>query len=269
MDLVLLYILSVCLAVLAVLIGLVWWQRVWLVSLDMLDWLHWASFVVGAGQLGFILYYYIPLMQWRADGGGGDGHRDTFISDFLFSDAVYRSVMTGFVALQLCICVLFVTRLRSRHDDGPILFCVEVSLFVCAWVGWTTLCAQYTTGHSMSKVHAVGVGLFIASSLLYVLMMSYNVFLLFAKFNYIAAVEFILLALFLFTSIVLGCHFIYKALEGEPSAWVTEHLAFVFFVACHMLLFFIDYGRDRVRGGVLQTGGPFAAPFNGLRIQLV
>ena len=249
-----LYIIISVLFIVTVVIGLIWWKRSWLEALDMLDWLHLVSVTTGTAQMIFILWYYVPLMQWRSDGSpiaadGTDGHRDKFISDFLFIDSVYRAVMTFFVALQLGVCALFVTRLRSRQEDGPFMFCVEITLFVCAWLGWTTLCAQYTNpaDNGMSKVHAAGVGIFIACSLAYLVMMSWNVFMLFTEFGLLAMAEFALLAVLLLTSVVLGVHFIYCALKKDPDAWVTEHLAFVFFVACHVLLFCIDSSHHRHR----------------------
>jgi hypothetical protein len=241
-----LYILLLCFLGVVVVIGIIWWRRAWLVALNMLDWLHWVSFGIGTGQMILILTYYIPLMQWHI-GGGRDSHRNTFISDFLFADMVFRAVMTCFVALQLGVCAVFVSRLRARHEDGPFMSCVEMVLFVCAWIGWTTLCAQYSnpSGEGMSIVHAAGVAVFIACSLVYVLMMSCNIFLLFSELSSFALAEFLLLAFCLFASIGCGVHFICRALQGDPDAWITEHLAFLFFVACHMLLFLIDYGHHR------------------------
>lgn len=260
------------------LIGLGWWKRAWLEAFDMFDWLHLFSVVVGLAHLGFILWYYVPLMRWRGGGGyiAADGTdmgepTDKFISDFLFSDSIYRSVMTCFVALQLAICALFVTRLNSRKEDGPFMYCVEISLFVCAWVGWTTLCAQYTNpkAGSMSKVHAAGVGVFIACSLVYVCMMSYNVYVLFETFSLLVRAEFALLAVLLITSCCLGVHFIDGALRARPDAWVTEHLAFAFFVMCHMLLFLIDSRKQRRRldtAAVCQAGSKCPSVFDGIRI---
>jgi len=279
-----LYIMIFVLVGVLVMIGVVWWKRAWLEALDMLDWLHWVSVLIGSAQLGFILWYYIPLMNWRAGGGYFSANgtdigepENKFISDFLFKDSIYRAVMTCFVALQLGVCALFVTRLRSRREDGPFMFCIEITFFVCAWVGWTTLCAQYTNpdGGGMSRVHAAGVGVFIACSLAYVFMMSWNVYALFEKLSYLAEVEFAMLAVLLIGSIVLGCHFIYNALNGAPDAWVTEHIAFVLFVACHMLLFFIDSSHlrhqtiDSPLVDIEGVSGGFVTVFDGVRIQLV
>ena len=250
MELITPYAVISAVAVVAAVVGLIWWKRLWLEALDMLDWLHVVSIATGSAQIIFILWYYVPLMRWRSDGSPGiDGHKDKFISDLLFVDSVHRAVMTFFVALQLGVCALFVTRLRSRQENGPFMFCVEILLFICAWVGWTTLCAQYTNpaDNGMSKVHAAGVGIFIACSLAYLVMMSWNVFMLFTEFGLLAMAEFALLAVLLLTSVVLGVHFIYCALKKDPDAWVTEHLAFVFFVACHVLLFCIDSSHHRHR----------------------
>jgi hypothetical protein len=264
----------------AVVIGLVWWKQAWLQALDMFDWLHWFAVLIGLAQCAFILWYYIPLMRWRSGGGyflfyGQDlgEPRDEFISDFLFTDSAYRAVMTCFVALQLGVCALFVTRLRTTRGDhhwavccisGPFMFWTEITLIVLAWVGWTILCAQYTdpNSHGMSKVHATGVGVFISCSLAYVGMMSWNVYVLFRRLSYLETAEFALLALLLGGSIALGIHFIYHALKAAPDAWVTEHLAFVLFVACHMLLFYIDSNNIRHVPPVVEL----SSVFDGVRI---
>jgi hypothetical protein len=246
-------------AVVMALIMLAWLFRIRLMAMNMINWLHWASFFSGLGQIVFILWYYVPLMQLYMSDSGLDTRRDKFISDFLFSDSVYRSVMTFFVALQLGMCVLFVARLRSKLLEGAFMFCVEISLFVFAWVGWTVLCAQYTSpdsGEGMSKVHAAGVGVFISCSLAYVTMLSWNVFVLFSRqqFNVYVIGEFVLFGLVLVTSVGLGIHFIVHSLQMDPDAWVTEHLALVFFVSCHMLLFIIDSSHSRLQCNELAAG---------------
>ena len=267
----------------AVVIGVVWWKQAWLETLDMFDWLHWFAVSIGLAQLAFILWYYIPLMRWKSGGGyflfyGQDlgEPRDKFISDFLFTDSTYRAVMTCFVALQLGVCAVFVTWLRTTRKiswgmcgiSGPFMFWTEITLIVLAWVGWTILCAQYTdpSSHDMSKVHAIGVGVFISCSLAYVGLMSWNVYVLFKRLNYLETAEFALLALLLGSSIALGIHFIYYALEKAPDAWVTEHLAFVLFVVCHMLLFYIDSNNIRQVPDPLVT--TLVSVFDGVRIDL-
>jgi len=255
-----------------VLICAAWWFRSTLVTMDLMNWLHGVSIVIGLAQMIFILCYYVPLMQWRYGVGYSvEDDRDKFISDFLFTDSVYRAVMTGFVALQLGVCALFVTRLRSNHEDGPVMYFIEVVLFLCAWIGWTTLCSEYVnpSGGGMSVVHEVGVGIYIACSLVYVCMMTLNVRLLFNRMSHLASAEFALLVVLLLTSICLGCHFIYNALRGDPDAWVTEHLAFVFFVACHMVLFFLDSNYHRTETLVTRSSANGApAVFDGVRIQI-
>lgn len=235
-----------------VVVGIVWFFRLYFMAFDMMDWLHWISFGVGIGQVVFILYYYIPLMQWHVSGEHTTGteHKDKFISDLLFSDSVYRSVMTFFVALQLGVCAVFVTRLRIKLLEGSVMFGVEMLLFVCAWVGWTVLCAKYTNQdgmEGMSVVHASGVGVFVVCSLAYVIMLSYNVSTLFSRdqYTYCVVSESVLFVMALVVSMCLGLHFIICALLQRSDAWVTEHLALIFFVLCHILLFFIDSSHTK------------------------
>ena len=240
---------------------LLWLFRTTFINFDMMDWLHWVSIVICIAQMSFILWYYVPLKR----GMGGD----TFISDFLFSDSVYRSVMTFFVALQLGVCALFVTRLRRELDEGPFVFCVEITLFVCAWVGWTTLCSKYSNPDGdPSFVHFAGVGIFVSCSLLYVFMMVWHVFCLMDKREIMTVVEFCVLLLLLASSTVLGLHFISNALNKDPDAWITEHLAFVLFVACHMLLFVVDSNRQTRKNESFRLLFPSGLLFDGVRIRM-
>ena len=241
----------------------------------MLTWLHWAAILIGSAQMAFILWYYAPLMAEKYLGN----HQDNFISDFLFRDSIYRSVMTCFVALQLGVCAMFVTRLHDlrgkRHwamccFHGPLLFFTEILLIVFAWVGWTVLCSEYTSPDSngMSKVHATGVGVFISCSVAYVVFMLWHVYALFERFSRLALAEFGLLILLLLVSIVLGFHFIVNSIYGNSDAWVTEHLAFVFFVACHVLLYLIDSSRPAISAAA-PAALEISSVFDGVRIQLL
>lgn len=251
---------AVAVAVALILLGAALWAyRRRLRGVDMLSWIHWLSYTVGAAQIAFILYYYVPIAD-RYLQTANEGRRDgTFISDLLFSDAVYRSVMTGFIAVQLGMCILFVARLRSRTEAGPSVFCVELFLFAGAWVGWTVLCAEYTDPSNptgMSKVHTAGVGVFVACSLGYIVVLTCNVFSVLTAAERASCAPLsgmVLQVIFLCVSLGLGMHFVALALMGDPSAWVTEHLSLVFFVACHVLLFLVDSAHDR--GGASSEGG--------------
>lgn len=223
-----------------------------------IDSLHLVSVVIFITQMAFILKYYVPLMQTRDEHkSSADG--DAFVSDFLFSDDSYRSFMTLFVSLQLLSCALLVWRWKEigKRDHRVLnkwvcaccvqslhnfMFYAEMALFGCTWVGWITLCSDYSGSGGTSYIHAGGVGVFVSGSFIYFMLMAVYVcsretsihsrtleiffFLIFATF---------------FASCYAGFLFIGMALRRIHDAWIYEHAAYVLFCICHVLLFGVDW----------------------------
>jgi hypothetical protein len=208
-----------------------------------MDWLHSLSVLICVAQLVFIaMYFSIPLGKYL--GGDSDYKGGRYISDFLFSDSVYRAVMTFFVALQLGVCVLYVTRLRDAKKESRNWFFVELVLFLGAWSGWSTLCAEYRNPDgSSSRVHFIGVGIFIGCSALYVAVMLSLVWYVKGKWTCAAQAEYPLAVVFFIVSLGFGIDFIDGAIKGRDLAWLTEHPSFIFFVLSHMMLFVADSNR--------------------------
>jgi hypothetical protein len=213
-----------------------------------MDWLHWTSVVLGLAQISLILWYYARPLQDLVDGGLDTKNEDVFISDFLFADAVYRSLMTFFVAAQLGVCAIYVTRLRDADKEGRCWFFIEIVLFFGAWIGWTILCAEYQTPDGKSSdVHFTGVGIFVTCSALYVILIIRLIRSVSSEWTETESNEYYCVLILFVVSIVLGTHFIVRALNEENDAWITEHVAFVTFVLTHMGLFILDSKRWAVQ----------------------
>ena len=209
-----------------------------------MDWLHWTSVVLGLAQISVILWYYARPLQDLVDGGIDTKKENVFISDFLFADSVYRSLMTFFVAAQLGVCVIYVTRLRDADKEDRCWFFIEVVLFFGAWIGWTILCAEYQTPDGKSSdVHFTGVGIFVTCSALYVILIIRLIRSVSSEWTKTESNEYYCVLILFVVSIVLGIHFIVRALNQENDAWITEHVAFVTFVMTHMGLFILDSKR--------------------------
>ena len=222
-----------------------------------IDSLHLVSVVIFITQMAFILKYYAPLM------GSQDQHKtsadgDAFISDFLFSDDMYRSFMTLFISLQLVSCALLVWRwkclgVRSSQvfKKWVCAFCVksmdrfifyaEVVLFGCTWIGWITLCSDYSGSDGTSPVHVGGVAVFISGSFIYFSLMTVYIFSRETGMSEgCLLVCFVLISATFLVSCITGIMFIDMAIRVIHDAWIYEHLSYVLFCACHILLFAVD-----------------------------
>ncbi len=136
-----------------VVVGIVWFFRLYFMAFDMMDWLHWISFGVGIGQVVFILYYYIPLMQWHVSGEHTTGteHKDKFISDLLCDD-LFRGSSVGCVC---CICHASADQVIGRVCHvwrGNASFCVRVGGMDCV------VCKVYQSGWHGRDVSGACVG---------------------------------------------------------------------------------------------------------------
>lgn len=208
-----------------------------------MDWLHYTSIIICIAQMIYILLYYCPLAYYHMNDEEFEGNK--FVSDFLFSDNIYRSVMTFFVAIQLGVCVLYVCRLRDAKKEDSRFFFAEIFLFAGSWVGWSMLCAQYSSpGGGSGEIHFAGVGIFIFCSAFYVGVMLYHVNSIKGEWSTVARVEFYMSLVFFLVSVALGVDFIVGALARKKLAWVTEHISFIFFIASHMTLFILDSNRS-------------------------
>jgi hypothetical protein len=195
-----------------------------------------VAFSVNLAELCVLAGYYWPLMQslpteWMFNSSAV--REDTYVSDLLFRDSMYRSSMTGLVALHLCVCAAFMVRLNASR--GPLILVYEIIALVGAWAGWVLLNSTYRDYGHITLV--LGTALFTLSSSVYFGIMAWNVAIIgeFPLSNMECLV--FLLAVFLF-SLSLGAAAIFAL--GRSSAWIFEHAAFMLFVGANIFLFIAD-----------------------------
>jgi hypothetical protein len=182
------------------------------------------ALVVGIGHIVVIMVYFFGLIR---------DNDSEFVSDLLSSDPLYVNIMTFFVLLQLTACFGLV-RLNSSRST---LFRVAVeSVFLAvSWVGWCILIIRYRTDNGVSKLHFLGVGLFVSGGVVYFAFLIWEMYR--ANGNEYANATLMLLYI---SSIVLGFLFIYGYFSGWGSSWVFEHCAFMLFSASHIFLFCME-----------------------------
>ena len=204
-------------------------------------------------ELAVLMRYYVPLLcnvPWfDLEHVDSKQYDNSFVSDLLFNNVVYRTVVSTLVAFQLCICAFFVIQLNRNRTKELRAWCclpvmaVELLLLSLAWLGWVIVTAVYldSEGH-MTVGHITGAGLFITACGLYFLLMMANVFILYP--NEWSMREWLLfgLAMLCFvSSVVVGCifaaSFFSKAIR---FGWAFEHAAFILFIAAHIWLFIVD-----------------------------
>ena len=235
-----------------------------------MDTLRIASFTISTVELWVLLAYYwplvrvVPFVKLMSNYTVVDlmPYSDCYISDLLFSDAVYRVWMTSLVGMHLCLCCLYVIRLNRAK--GPLLLW-ELGSLGGAWIGWVILTAFYLdVDGRMHLCHKVGAGLFILSSSLYFGLMAWNVATAVeCAWTGLESVLFLLVVCLFVISVGTGGVFVASVFDRRiPLGWVFEHAAFVLFVAANLLLFVVDalFTADRE---------PEDAMFQGVRISPV
>jgi hypothetical protein len=200
------------------------------------------SLAVGTGHLTVILVYFFGLIR--------DG-KVNYISDILSSDKLYMNLMTFFVLLQLTVCFGFVRVHTPASNATSVL--VELLFLALSWIGWCILIIQYEVNGEVSRLHYMGVGLFVCGGVVYF------AFLIWELYNRDACVSWVLILLYI-SSAVLGFLFIVSYFAGSGTAWIFEHTAFIAFSLAHMVLFYQDMEGE--------AGGSVAGLFDGVRIEL-
>ena len=226
-------------------------------------------------ELAVLVRYYVPLLcnvPWfDLEHVDAKQYDDSFVSDLLFNNRIYRMVVSVLVALQLGICSFFVIQLNQNQRRAwcclPVMG-VELFMLTLAWLGWIVVTAVYldSEGH-MTVGHITGAGLFITACGLYFLLMMVNVLFLYPnKWSMREWLLFGLATLCFVSSVVVGCifaaSFFTKAIR---FGWAFEHAAFILFVAAHICLFIVDGWLEED----LKTNDGVGAPrsgFGGVRI---
>jgi hypothetical protein len=239
-------------------------------------WVRTLAIWISIAELVILILYYWPLV-WSVPWfdlehvNAGD-YNDNYVSDLLFNDVAYRTLVSVLVALQLCICAVFAIQLnRQRLWSCIPVMALELFTLCVAWVGWVCVTSMYmdSDGH-MTMGHVLGAGLFIAACALYFVLMMVNVFVFYpnrwsrrewAVFS-LAAVCFVLAS-------VVGCIFIASFFTRRVQfGWMFEHAAFILFIAAQLWLFIVD-GWLEEDCEVRKDASPWPSAIGGVRINKV
>ena len=204
------------------------------------------ALVVGFGHIIVIMVYFFGLIR---------NNDAEFVSDLLSSDQLYVNIMTFFVLLQLTACFGFV-RLYSP-DSTLCRVAVESMFLAVSWIGWCVLIIRYKSESGVSRLHFLGVGLFVSGGVVYFAFLMWEIY----RRDGNEYANFTLMLLYI-SSIVLGFLFICGYFSGWSSSWIFEHLAFMLFSAAHIFLFCME-ARDCPENNSNEASDFF----NGVRIE--
>jgi hypothetical protein len=203
------------------------------------------ALLVGVCHITVILVYFFGCV--------GEG-KATYISDILNDNKLYMNLMTFFVLLQLTACYGFV-RVHARSSNVTRVL-VESMFLAVSWIGWCILILQYKAHGGVSRLHFLGVGLFVSGGVVYFAFLIWEMY----ASNQAEDAGGVLIFLYC-ASVALGFLFILGFFCGWGSAWIFEHAAFIVFSLAHNYLFYVDV-REEV--GDLGSG-----IFDSLRIECV
>lgn len=215
------------------------------------DALRVLAVAISVTEMCVLLVYFVPLTAgvpfWTWAGNHSAVHAidwdDNYVSDLLFSDMVYRQLVTSLVGLHLTVCALFVVRLNWWVENSSLLV-IELVLMIVSWIGWAILTADYhTETGAISKGHFFGTGLFVFAGMLYFPLMAFNVYCRFPRQKWTGLDDMVFLLSIVSFLLCFGAaaYFIDSVLQGtEDFAWIFEHMAFIFFFAAHLFLFVLE-----------------------------
>ena len=185
------------------------------------------ALLVCFGHITVILVHFFGLV--------GDSNRtDSYVSDLLHHNKLYMNLMTFFVLLQLTACFGFV-RLHACWSTATRV-AVESLFLSLSWIGWCVLIVFFEDGGQYSRLHFMGVGLFVGGGVVYFAFLMWELYVANEREG---ASEWVLMFLY-FTSAVLALLFIIGYFSGWESAWIFEHCAFVVFSMSHGYIFSLD-----------------------------
>ncbi len=182
------------------------------------------ALLVCAGHIAVILVHFFALVR---------DNRTNYVSDLLNHNKLYMHLMTFFVLLQLTACFGFV-RLHAYFSTATRV--AAESLFLSlSWIGWCVLILRFEDGEQVSRLHFLGVGLFVGGGVVYFAFLMWELY----AANEREGLSGVLVLLYL-ASVVLGALFIFGYFSGWELAWICEHCAFVLFSLAHSYLFYLD-----------------------------
>lgn len=186
------------------------------------------SLAVGVGHLAVLLIYFIGLIMDK---------KVNYISDILSSDKLYLNLMTFFVLLQLTVCFGFV-RVHAPISNATRVL-IELLFLTVSWIGWCILISRFEYNGDVSRLHFMGVGLFVTGGVVYFAFLIWEMY----DANREKGVSRVLVLLFI-SSAVLGVLFIITYFAGSSVSWIFEHCAFIAFSLAHIVLFSNDMEEE-------------------------
>ena len=235
--------------------------------------LRWIGLVVDAAAVCVLLGYFLPLTfgipfwQWVTDRSSVDASLwdSNFVSDLLFDNAIYRSLLSAILGIHLLVCGLFAVRLNGSLlvsvDAVCVLLVFELVFLMCSWLGWNVLTVSYENSEGDLTVgHYAGTGVFVSGNVGYFVLMLFNVINYSGRPRWTQLQRFVLgLAVTLFVvSCSCGSYFVWGVLSDQHDfGWIFEHCAFIFFFGANFLVFVLCelWCRD---GASVHADGPLA-----------
>jgi hypothetical protein len=183
---------------------------------------------VALGHVSVLLVYFFGVVRAK---------KTDFVSDILSRDRLYMNLNTFFVLLQLSACFALVRFHAPFSTAGRVA--VESMFLSVSWVGWCVLNLKYNSGGEVSRMHFLGVGLFVSGGIVYFAFLMWELYMANRRERVSG-----LLVLLYFMSVVFGGLFILGYFAGWTIAWVFEHSAFIVFSMAHSYLFWLDLCGD-------------------------
>lgn len=211
-------------------------------------WIRRVAIWISVAELVVLITYYWPLVwsvSWfDLEHVNAEQYDKNYVSDLLFDNTVYRASVSVLVALQLCICAVFVIQLNRKRVWCCIpVMALEFFTLCVAWVGWVIVTSVYldSEGH-MTMGHILGAGLFIAACGLYFVLLMVNVLIFYQnRWSRREWAVFGLSACCFVLAAVVGCVFAASFFTKTIQfGWMFEHAAFILFVAAQLWLFIVD-----------------------------
>ena len=172
-----------------------------------------------------------------------------FVSDFLYNDTEYMTLMSVCVVVQTIICLSYTYRHRKEY---PVEFWLMWISLIGSIIGWFLLINVYLdASNAITTTHVVGVCMFLFGDVLY--------FVFVVRDSWLAYLHLRTRILFIrgvaVTILFMGCIatttlFVNRFLRdrtlglqdrgSRSDSWVFEHTGYLIFAAAHVIFFMFE-----------------------------
>ena len=201
-----------------------------------------VAVLVPTFQTFVLIGYYINALALQ---------NPTYVSDLLFTDPVYVTIITVCLALQFLVCITYAWLHIVGHGWG-----LEAIFLLTACLGWIMLCARYLDegGIYLSGLHTAGIVLFVvgcaayfARMLVCMLYIAQTSSVQIVRHVY-AVVGLLVLSAACWVAFVC-CYYSSGGRISNSPAWLFEHPAFAAFAAAHAVFFTVDWEQEEEADG--------------------